>query len=249
MRLLVSVRDADEAAVAVDAGADIVDAKDPAHGALGPVSPDTLAAITRTVAGRRPVSAALGDLGTDHPAIGIQTAARAAVRAGINIAKVGVDPRSTPRQELTVADLMVVDCVLALELCGQTDIVCPFDVVLGLYADLLSAARCPPDFIVDAAAQLGAAGLLLDTSRKNGRSLFDVMAPSRVAPWVAAAHAAGLFVTLAGSLDVDDVSAARDCGADIMGVRGAACSGGRCGSIAFERVQALVSAVRAGSPP
>ncbi len=244
MLLLVSVRSADEAAVAVDAGADIVDAKDPAQGALGPVSADALAAIARTVAGRRPVSAALGDLGTGHPSIGIQTAARAAARAGIAIAKVGVDPRTTPREDLTVAD-----CVLAFELCGLTDTVCPFDVVLGLYADLLAAARCPPDLVVDTAARLGAAGLLLDTARKDGRSLFDVMAPSRVAPWVTAAHAAGLFVTLAGSLGVDDVSAARDCGADIMGVRGAVCSGGRCGSIAFERVQALVIAVRGDSPP
>ncbi len=244
MRLLISVRNADEAAVAVDAGADIVDAKDPAQGALGPVTADALAAIARAVAGRRPVSAALGDLGTDHPAIAIQAAACAAARAGVTVAKVGVDPR-TPLCE----DLTAVDRVLAVELCGHAETTWPFDVVLGLYGDLLSAARCPPDLVVDTAIQSGAAGLLLDTARKDGRSLFDVMAPSRVAAWVTAAHAAGLFVTLAGSLGVDDVSAARDCGADIMGVRGAACSGGRCGSIAVERVRALVRAVRGDSPP
>ena len=38
MRLLVSVRSAEEAAAAVMGGADIVDAKEPALGSLGPVS-------------------------------------------------------------------------------------------------------------------------------------------------------------------------------------------------------------------
>ncbi len=208
------------------------------------MSSDALDAIAKSVAGRRPVSAALGDLGTDDPATAIQAAARAAAHAGVTIAKVGVDPRTTLCEDLTV-----VDRVFAFERCGQTETVWPFDVVLGLYGDMLSAARCLPERLVDTAIQSGAAGLLLDTTRKDGRSLFDFMAPSRVASWVTAAHAAGLFMALAGSLDVDDVSAARDCGADIMGVRGAACSGGRCGSIAFERVQALVSAVRGDSTP
>ena len=37
MHLLVSVRNAEEAAAALAGGADVIDAKDPAAGALGPV--------------------------------------------------------------------------------------------------------------------------------------------------------------------------------------------------------------------
>ena len=40
MQLLVSVTDAIEAAAALDGGADIIDAKDPASGALGAVTVD-----------------------------------------------------------------------------------------------------------------------------------------------------------------------------------------------------------------
>ena len=48
MRLLVSVRDAVEADAAVDGGAEIVDAKEPAAGSLGAVAPAVLAAIRDT---------------------------------------------------------------------------------------------------------------------------------------------------------------------------------------------------------
>ena len=61
MRLLVSVADAEDARAAVEGGADIVDAKDPAQGALGSVAPATLEAIVHAVDGARPVSAAVGD--------------------------------------------------------------------------------------------------------------------------------------------------------------------------------------------
>ncbi len=61
MRVLVSVSDANEARAALDAGADIIDAKDPGAGALGAVSTGTLRAIHAVVNGARPVSVALGD--------------------------------------------------------------------------------------------------------------------------------------------------------------------------------------------
>ncbi len=61
MRLLVSVKNAEEAMAALAGGADLIDAKDPAAGALGAVSLDVLRDIHSTVAGLRPVSAALGD--------------------------------------------------------------------------------------------------------------------------------------------------------------------------------------------
>ena len=53
MQLLVSVRDAAEAAEAIAAGADIVDAKEPGAGALGAVSLDTFETIARTAGGTR----------------------------------------------------------------------------------------------------------------------------------------------------------------------------------------------------
>src|SRR5256885_15086248 len=68
MRLLVSVRGSVEARAALAGGADVIDAKDPARGALGPVQRDRLAAIRRVGGAARPVSAALGDADDDATA-------------------------------------------------------------------------------------------------------------------------------------------------------------------------------------
>src|SRR5689334_19855735 len=66
MRLLVSVRSGDEVAAAVAGGAEIVDAKEPARGALGAVGPDELREISRVLPAACPLSVALGDPADDR---------------------------------------------------------------------------------------------------------------------------------------------------------------------------------------
>ena len=86
MQLLVSVANPAEARHALDGGADLIDAKDPSSGALGAVSLDTLRQIHTVVAGRRVVTAALGD------AIDEESIERAAFdygRIGVGFVKVG----------------------------------------------------------------------------------------------------------------------------------------------------------------
>ena len=60
MQLLVSVRDAGEAREAMSAGADILDAKEPALGTLAPVSPAALASIAAVLAPGTQLSASTG---------------------------------------------------------------------------------------------------------------------------------------------------------------------------------------------
>ena len=60
--LLASVTDLQEARMALEAGANIIDLKDPARGALGAVSNDIQQSVTRFVDRRRLVSATVGDL-------------------------------------------------------------------------------------------------------------------------------------------------------------------------------------------
>ena len=71
-RLLVSVRSADEALQAVAAGVDLVDVKEPSRGSLGRADWSQTLAILRAVAGRRPVSAALGELVDDHSTLPVE---------------------------------------------------------------------------------------------------------------------------------------------------------------------------------
>ena len=65
-RLLVSVRSAAEAEAALAGGAAVIDVKEPARGALGRADDAVIADVVRAVAGRAPVSAALGEL-RDRP--------------------------------------------------------------------------------------------------------------------------------------------------------------------------------------
>ena len=88
--------------------------------------------------------------------------------------------------------------------------------------------------------------LLLDTALKDA-GLFTRLEPDAVATWVAAAHAAGLFACLAGSLGGADFATVRALGADVVGVRGAACVGGRTGRVSRRRVAALSALARVAS--
>src|SRR5207302_6602391 len=113
----------------------------------------------------------------------------------------------------------------------------------GRRADSVAPAR-----VVAVAAETGAAGLLLDTAWKDA-PLFALESPHAVAAWVDAARAAGLFAALAGSLSGGDFATARAVGAELVGVRGAACIGGRKGRVSRARVGALQGLVRAPPSP
>ena len=61
-KMLASVTGVEEAEIAISGGADIVDLKDPAAGALGAVATDTMAGDGRLRRRRRATSAVCGDL-------------------------------------------------------------------------------------------------------------------------------------------------------------------------------------------
>src|SRR4051794_40361758 len=62
MKLLVSVRSAEEALAALEGGADLIDVKEPNRGPLGRADDEVIEAVIKAVDGRAPVSAAMGEL-------------------------------------------------------------------------------------------------------------------------------------------------------------------------------------------
>jgi len=93
-RLLVSVRDPSEARLAATTpGVSIVDVKDPSRGALGCPSPPALLGAIEAVAGRRPMSVALGEW-SDPPGPQTLGLARRPVDEGADPASPWTAPRS-----------------------------------------------------------------------------------------------------------------------------------------------------------
>ena len=242
MQLLVSVSDAMEAADALDGGADIVDAKDPSSGPLGPVTLETLNAIRLRTGARRPLSAALGDPSGEVEA---QRMASAFIHAGAAVVKVGF---------LAARDCGDVQRLVAGAVSGAEEgkVRLKADPTTGLKADPTEATgviavayadhapgRVTPWRLIDIACSAGANGILLDTADKLGPGLLSLFPPETLQSWIHEASSAGLLVAIAGRLSEDDVMRLRDSSADIVGVRGAACVGGRTGRISADNVRRL----------
>ena len=87
---------------------------------------------------------------------------------------------------------------------------------------------------------------LLDTAVKDGRGLLHWLSPEALTALVDEAHELGLAVALAGALRAEDLPVVGATGADIVGVRSAACVGGRrTDSLDPARVRALRAAYTA----
>jgi len=227
VKLLVSVVDADEARVAAAAGADIVDVKNPAEGSLGAPAPAVIAAVRAAVPAGLPVSAAIGDMpnlpGTAAlAALGAAGSGAAFVKAGLW----GVSTEADGVALLRAIRVAVPDAI----------------VVAAAYADARRVPHAPlaPELLPRVASAAGVGVCLLDTAVKDGRGLLEWLSPDALAAFVAEAHDAGLGVALAGALRAEDLPIVRATGADIAGVRSAACSGNaRAGPLDPARVREL----------
>jgi (5-formylfuran-3-yl)methyl phosphate synthase len=236
MKLLVSVVDVGEARAAAAAGADIIDVKNPAEGSLGAPPPSVIAGVRAALPASLPVSAAIGDM-PDLPGTAA-LAALGAARSGAALVKVGLWGVST---EAKAVDL----------LCAVRDGVADVPgarVVAAAYADAQRVPHAPlaPELLPHVARAAGVEVCLLDTAVKDGRGLLDWLSPDELTSLVTDAHDAGLQVALAGALRAEDLPGVRATGADIVGVRSAACGDDRrSGPLEATRVRALRAACAA----
>jgi uncharacterized protein (UPF0264 family) len=236
MRLLVSVRSAAEVGAAVAGGADIVDAKEPTTGSLGAVSCRALREIALGLPAGVPLSIALGE----PKSVAALEAVMAMLhglspRPGRAYVKIGLSAAGNGAERMLAA---------LVDLASRTPL--RPSVVAVAYADYVAAGAPAPETVVRMAAFTGARGVLLDTWDKDGGDLFHHVAEPALRAWIGQAHAAGLLVALAGSLSIEGVRAAAELPADIVGIRGAACLGGRAGAVSGGRVAELKAALAQG---
>ena len=222
-KLLVSVRDAGEAAAALRAGVDLLDVKEPARGSLGAADSSTIASVIQTVSQRAPVSAALGELHETAPSDFAQ------LPVGLSYAKVGL-ARCGKRADWAI------DWADALRRLPRG-----VASVAVVYADWREADAPSPDDVLRQGAALGCRAALLDTFHKNGQGLLDHWTLSETADFVAAAREVGMLTVLAGSLTPEAIDRLRPLEPDYVAVRGAVCDGARDGTLVEGKVAALAA--------
>jgi uncharacterized protein (UPF0264 family) len=236
MQLMISVVNAEEAQEALKGGAHILDVKNPAEGSLGAQNPVVIRQIQQLASGQAQVSAAIGDL-PQLPGTAALAALGAAV-CGVDFVKVGLHGAKTTAE--AIALLKEVKRAI-----GEL----PAIIIAGGYADFERAGTLDPKFLPGIAAAAGVGGCLVDTAIKDGKTLFDFFDLEQVRALAEEAHAAGLICAVAGALREKDLPEAVRSGADVVGVRTAACQDNRRnGPLEGERVRRLLAAIKPPLP-
>lgn len=197
--LLISVRSADEARLALQGGAALIDVKEPARGPLGRADDAQIAAVVAAVAGRVPVSAALGEL--------------------LERGELPPGARELDFVKWGLAGCASQDWPRLLRQQGP-------GAVIVAYADAhLAGAPGVDDVLAFAASRpWPAAVMLIDTFDKTSRrTLLDWLPLEKLTVIIGDCRAAGVRLALAGSLGRDEVRRLAPLGPDWIGVRGAVC--------------------------
>ncbi len=239
--LLVSVRNAAEAAEALDGGAAIIDVKEPRHGPLGAAEPEAIAAVARVVGTRRPWTMACGELDGDAADESVGGSIRrrldrmlallegsAVPPAAVKIGLAGAAGTDWQRRLLAVFESLPTGS----------------ERVAVAYADWQRAGAPSPPEVIAAAAGLNCPVLLIDTFDKAAEGLFACCPPGMPATWVAAARAARLQVAVAGRLAPTEIQSAWDLRPDVVALRSAVCFNGRDGAVQAGLVRSAVGLSR-----
>lgn len=217
--LLVSVRSAEEAEAALRGGAGLIDVKEPTRGPLGRADAEVIDAVLQTVAGRKPVSAAMGELAEGSESV-----------PGVSFVKWGLARCSDWIRALKTAACRLAYCNPA---CRP---------VAVAYADWHALNAPPPREVCAFACDESWPVFMIDTGEKNGKTLLDWLSLAEIGRLCRQCRQAGVRAALAGSLRVEQIRLLRRFEPDWFAVRGAVCHGGtRDLAVDGERVRKLVA--------
>ncbi len=225
--MLASVNSVGEALLALGAGVDIIDLKQPEHGALGALDTETVQQIVAAINGRCPVSATIGDLPMQPEMVFF--AAQIMAKTGVDYIKIGFFPGG---------DWLAVIAKLA-HLTPQHNL------IAVLFADM------KPDIsVIKALEAAGFKGVMLDTMNKRKGSLTKVMDGKQIRQFVSMAKQSALLCGLAGSLRKSDIARLLAFMPDYLGFRGALCFAcERTGQLNPAAIAAIRQAVKTAVKP
>ncbi|MBD3673426.1 MAG: hypothetical protein HUJ26_07855 [Planctomycetaceae bacterium] len=225
-RLLISVRNQEEALVAQQMEVDLIDLKEPVKGSLGMVDLE----IARGIAEELPsatLSLALGELSDWRES---EIAPR--IPSAFRYLKLGL------ADQVSRSDWKCDWRGFRERVERQSEQ--SFDWIAVVYVDHLAANSPDPEEIIAAAIETRCAGVLFDTWSKEAGSLLDHVAPQRLAGFASTIHAAGLLTAFAGSLRADHLKTLLPILPTIVAVRGAVCDdSNRVGRLSASRIRAF----------
>ena len=213
MKLLISAADEQEAAEAFAGRADIIDVKNPKEGALGASFPWTIKRIVQIAPANIEVSCTLGDLPNLPGSVSL--AALGAAATGVDYIKVGLGGVQSKKGAI----FLLRNAVKAAK-----DFNPSIKVVAAGYADAVRVNSIKPLFIPEIADEANADVAMVDTAVKDSKNLFTFLTREQTRCMVDEAHDRGLLAALAGSLRKEHILSVYEVGADIIGMRGAACT-------------------------
>jgi len=224
--MLASVNSIEEALLVLSAEVDIIDLKQPALGALGALELVNVKQIVAAIAGRRPVSATIGDLPM-QPEV-IFNAVQLMAETGVDYIKIGFFPGD--------------DWTGTLKKLGELTLQ-KQALIAVLFADT------QPDLTIMATLKAsGFVGVMLDTMNKQQGSLTQVMAAEQLAQFASQANNLQLLCGLAGSLRLTDLPELIAYHPDYLGFRGALCQEhNRVGQLNQMAVRTIKQAMQAAS--
>lgn len=237
-QLLVSVRSSQEAAAALQGGADIIDVKEPRRGSLGRSDSATIADVLRFVRAVSPetlVSAALGEVSDGADSSLLNTADGQCP----DLLKCGLSQLVDRRESWPVVWNRFRSSVTMSP--GTSW-------VAASYADHERASAPDVVEVLEQGHQSGCPVLLLDTFEKDETSLFDWVSITDLIRLRKRTHDYGMKLAVAGRITSAMLPQVLTIGPDIVAVRGAACEqGNRTSIVTANRVRDLSAELRSPS--
>lgn len=203
-QLLISVTSVEEAKMALDNGADIIDLKNPHAGALGALPSALVKAITQFVKEYRPntiISATIGDVPMQAELL--QTHVIEMSSTHVDYIKIGF---------FEAKDYQV--CVDALAVLTQQGI----QLIAVLFAEYQY-----PKTLINTLKQAGFIGVMLDTANKNGQTLLDWYSKEALQFFTQEVQDLALLLGFAGSLRLQHIVDLNELKPNYLGFRGGVC--------------------------
>lgn len=199
-QLLISVKNIEEASMALHSGVDVIDLKEPSVGALGALADGVVEQVVRVVDGRALVSATVGEGHGNVDALVVSIKSRAAL--GVDIVKIAVS-ELFGQQDFFTEMLKLTDQGIKVVAVFFADNAIDLSLILKLQ-------------------QAGFYGAMLDTQDKQF-SLMDVQSTAYLNRFVSECEQSQLISGLAGSIQEQHMNALLQLAPTFIGLRGGVC--------------------------